>query len=434
MTVRRFHYALLILLNILIYIPALLPAQDSTRTDQPLKEIIIIGNEHTGENVIRRELLVKAGEIPTLEQLNESQRRLLNLSLFNRVEMARVPLDETYDVLIIDVTERLFFYPVPIFSINERDWEKISYGLALVHANFRGQNEKLWAGFWLGYRPGFSLAYSDSWAADSLHLALGLSASRYIYNHRTLDIEEHHLSNQFSIGKWWSLYFLSELALKFENIAVKQENAGLLHSGKRTENQFGIQLGIRHDTRDLYYYPSSGWFNRIYLYQNGLFQDYDNYEQLIVDNRFYLPLGPLILACRYYQNYLFGQVPVYRLNYIGFNERIRGHFYTEKEGRHVNTGSVEIRFPILPIVYYSFNIPPIPERYLKNLKLGLSGCLFMDSGIIWNKADQYGINNFDTGFGLGLHLHLPYVEVFRFDYAFNRKFRGQLILETWIAF
>jgi hypothetical protein len=58
----------------------------------------------------------------------------------------------------------------------------------------------------------------------------------------------------------------------------------------------------------------------------------------------------------------------------------------------------------------------------------------MDSGIIWNGAAQYGISNFETGFGIGLHLHLPYVEVFRFDYAFNREFRGQLILETGIAF
>jgi outer membrane protein assembly factor BamA len=434
MTVRKYLYPLLIWLNMLFFIPVFSVAQDSNAVSKPIKEILIIGNEHTGENVIRRELLVKVGEIPKTEQLDESKRRLQNLYLFNRVELAVVPLDETYDVLIIDVTERLYFYPVPIFSINERDWSKISYGLALVHMNLRGQNERLAAGFWLGYRPGFALNYTDTWAADSLHLTTEFSTSKYTYNHRTLDIEEHHWTNQISAGKWWSLYFLSQLTLKFENIQVDQQYADLMHSGKSGENQLGIELYLRHDTRDLYFYPSSGWFNRIFIYQNGLFQDYDKYEAVTVDNRLYLPVGPLILAGRYYQTYLFGEVPIYRLNYIGFDNRIRGYFYTQAEGRHINIGSIEIRFPIFPIVYYSFTLPPIPEQYLKNLKLGLSGSFFIDTGIIWNKSYQYGISNFITGCGVGLNLHLPYVEIFRFDYAFNHEFRGQLILETGIAF
>ena len=409
-------------------------AQEPLPPVKPIRNIVVVGNTHTGENVIRRELLVREGTVPTTKQLSESQRRLQNLYLFNRVEFTLVPLDENYDALIIDVTERLYFYPAPIFSVNERDWGKLSYGLGLVHANFRGQNEKLWAGFWLGYRPGFALTYDDQWAADSLHLTTGFKSSRNTSNHRTLDFEEQHLANQISVGKWWSLYFATVLTLKFERIHIDPEFTDLMHSGKGTENQLGLELGIRHDTRDLYYYPSAGWFNRIYIYANGLFQNYDKYEQVTLDNRFYRKTGPFIFAFRYYQTYLFGEVPVYRLNYIGFDERIRGHFYTEKEGRNVNTGSVEIRFPIFPVVYYSYDLPPIPPVYLRNLKIGLSGCLFVDSGIIWNQPRQYSLSNFDTGFGLGLQLHLPYVEVVRFDYAFNLDFRGQFIFEVGVAF
>jgi outer membrane protein insertion porin family len=434
MTARKYFYLLVLSLNLLFLLSPVTRAQETSPADKPIKDIIIIGNNHTKEKVIRRELLVKVGTVPTPEQLSESQRRLLNLYLFNRVELTLVPMDEIYNVLIVEVTERIYFYPVPILEINEQDWGKISYGLGLVHANFRGQNEKLWTGFWLGYRPGFSFNYYDSWVADSLHLATGFGTSRYIFNHRTLGIEEHHWVNEISIGKWWSLYFLSELALNFENIKVNQAYAHLMHSGKSVENQVGIQLSFRHDTRDLYYYPSKGWFNRVVLNQNGLFQVHDQYEQLTIDTRNYLSLGPLILAWRYYQTYLFGEVPIYRLNYIGFNERIRGHFYTEREGRNVNIGSMEIRFPILPIVYYSYSLPPIPAEYLKNLKLGLSGCLFIDSGIIWNTAPQYSFSNFDTGFGFGLHIHLPYVEVLRLDYGFNRKFRGQFIVEIGVAY
>jgi outer membrane protein assembly factor BamA len=434
MEVRKKIYSFIIIVNIFLYLSAAVTAQDTTAGNKPIKEIIIVGNKHTKGYVIRRELLVREGLVPTAEQLTVSQSRLENLYLFNRVELTLVPLDETYDVLVIDVTERLYFYPVPIFQINERDWSKISYGLALAHLNFRGKNERISAGIWLGYSPGFSLNYSNPWAADSLHLTTGFSATKYAYSHRTLDFHESHLANQVSIGKWWSYHFLTDIVLKFENIKVEQRYAPLMHSGKDRENQLGIQLGIRHDTRDRYYYPSSGWFNRFFLYENGLFQSYDRYHQLIFDTRYYQPLGSLILAVRAYQNYLLGEVPVYRLNYIGYEERIRGHFYTQQEGRNVNIGSMEIRFPLLPVTYHSYEVPPVPAVYLKNLKFGLSGSLFIDSGIIWDTGNQYSLAHFMTGFGTGLHIHLPYVEIVRFDYAFDLDFNGQFIFEIGVAY
>jgi len=434
MNTQKYIFLLPVYINLLFLFTTITQAQETPPVNKPIKNIIIIGNKHTKENVIRRELLVKEGAVPTSQQLTESQRRLQNLYLFNRVELTLVSMDDTYNALIIAVTERLYLYPVPIFTINEQDWGKISYGLGLEHMNFRGQNERLWAGLWFGYRPGFNWFYRDSWAGDSLHLTTGLGSSRYTFNHRTLDFPERHFANLVSVGKWWSLYFLTELTFNFENIKVDHEYASLMHSGKSSENQIGVQLSVRYDTRDLYYYPSSGWLNMFTIYQNGLFQRFDHYQHLTMDTRYYVPLGSLILAWRFYQTYLFGEAPIYRLNYLGFNERIRGHFYTEKEGRNINVGNMEIRFPILPIVYYSYSLPIIPDEYLKNLKFGLSGCLFIDSGIIWNTAPQYSFSNFDTGFGIGLHIHLPYVEVMRLDYGFNRELSGQFIIEVGVAF
>ena len=80
------------------------------------------------------------------------------------------------------------------------------------------------------------------------------------------------------------------------------------------------------------------------------------------------------------------------------------------------------------------NLPMIPVQYSSNLKLGLNAGIFVDSGIVWNNPEEYSINNFHTGFGFGLHLLLPYVEVFRVDYGFNRDLEGQFILEVGIAF
>ena len=105
-------------------------------TEKTLQNIIIIGNKITKDNVILRELVIFKGDVPTQSLLQESQQRLMNLFLFNRVKMDLYPHDEKSVILIIEVTEKLYFYPVPILTIRERDWSKWSYGLSVTNSNF----------------------------------------------------------------------------------------------------------------------------------------------------------------------------------------------------------------------------------------------------------------------------------------------------------
>jgi outer membrane protein assembly factor BamA len=376
---------------ILLSYQVILFAQDSTA--KRIQNIIIIGNEITKDNVILRELVIHKGDIPAESKLQESQERLMNL------------------------------------------WTKWSYGLSMVNSNFRGQNEKFWAGVWFGYRPGFGIRYTDPWAGDSLHLNTGFSMQKTNFNHRNIqDMEERHLLGRISVGKWWNRIFNTGLTFHFDRIKVASEFQNLMRSGNTTEYTFGLELSFRYDTRDLYSYPSTGWLNVIRFFKYGFFEDYNNYENIALDLRKYFSIGPIILAGRFYQNSLFGEIPIYRLNYIGFEERIRGYFYKVWTGTHVQMGSIETRFPIIPIRYLSLDLPIIPSQYLQNLKIGLSGAFFIDTGIVWVMADDYTKDNFNTGFGFGFHIHLPYVEVFRVDIGFDGDLNSQLIFEVGVVF
>ena len=422
------------LLVLLLVFASTARADESVRINLPVSEIIIIGNELTGTNVIRRELLFTEGDTINAFLLERSRQRILNLYLFNRVEMMPIPQEDKKLLLLIEVTERLYFYPVPILTMRERDWKKWSYGASLVHSNFRGQNERLWAGIWFGYRPGFGVSYTDPWLGDSLHLTTSFMLNKTTYNHRTLDFEEKHLIGNFSLGKWWGLHFKTELALNVDRISVDDSATIYMKSGEKKELLIGLQAAIRYDTRDLYSYPSQGWLGQLSIFRSGFFSDYNHYWQFSLDLRTYKRIGPLIAALRAYQTYLSGDVPVFRLNYLGFEERVRGHFFTQMEGRNINLGSVEIRFPLIPVKYFSLRLPPVPDNYLHNLKIGLSAGLFADAGIIWNDPGDYNMQNVLTGFGAGLHFHMPYIEIFRIDYAFNTHFQGQIIVEVGVSF
>ena len=105
-------------------------AQERIPLNKRVTDIVVIGNDHTKENVIIRELLFNEGDTLTWFLLDRSRQRVLNLHLFNQVEMQVYPKENDELLLIIDVTERLYFYPVPILTMRERDWSKWSYGLS----------------------------------------------------------------------------------------------------------------------------------------------------------------------------------------------------------------------------------------------------------------------------------------------------------------
>ncbi len=428
-------YLLSKLLIFLLFVSTVLTDNIVAQANDPgrISQIVIMGNEVTDENVILRELLVKKGEIANDTLIAESKKRLQNLLLFNRVELTLLPQENNF-ILLIEVTERLYIYPLPIFTLHDRDWEKISYGLSLSHLNFRGQNEKLRTALWFGYRSGYAVSYSDQWAGDSLHFTTYFNIGKYVLDHRILGFEERHIASSAAVGKWWNYNFKTELLLLFDHLNVDDVIADSLHSKKSSEDIWGLRLYLRYDTRDLYAYPSSGWLNFLQITKYGILQEFNNYWKLYLDVRNYLDLGFFTLATRLNQNYLFGQIPIYRSNYIGFSERIRGHFFDVYQGNHVHTGSIEIRFPILPVQYFSFDSMIIPDAYLRNLKFGINVGFFVDTGIIWSKSYEYSINNFHTGFGAGLHFRIPYVEVLRLDYGFNRDFEGQIIFEIGNSF
>lgn len=393
-----------------------------------ITNIEIIGNEVTDSNVILRELLVKTGDIPDPELLDQSKKRLENLLLFNRVELTLLPSGDDH-VLIVEVTERLYIFPFPIFSIHDRDWDKLSYGVSLAHLNFRGQNEQLKLAFWFGYQPGYTLSFSDQWAGDSLHLTTNFDIMKYTTSNKSLEFNENHFAIRAAVGKWWNYHFKTEFYLVYDQIKVASRFSDYLYSGNNSEKNITAGLFIRYDTRDLYAYPSTGWYNAVYISKNGLNQKFNNYWQLVLDTRRYISINKIILAARVNQNYQFGDVPIYRRNYIGFDERIRGRFFEVFEGRQIQTANLEMRFPLLPVQYNTYPLPGIPEMYTRDLKFGISGHIFADAGIIWNHAYQYNSNNLLTGFGTGIYIHLPYIEVFRIDFGLDTNLNGQFIFE-----
>src|SRR6267142_5477410 len=124
---------------------------DSSRV-LTVNRIIIIGNKVTKEWIISRELTLKTGDTISLKRLKHEllwdKRKIYNLRLFHTVSVRSLELSNNVIDLLVEVAERWYTFPIPIFELSDRnfsewwqnynhDLSRINYGVNLTRYNFR---------------------------------------------------------------------------------------------------------------------------------------------------------------------------------------------------------------------------------------------------------------------------------------------------------
>lgn len=402
-----------------------------------VSEIMFNGNKVTRKETLLREMVLKPGDVYSDSLRRVCEQRIYNLQLFNHVEIIPIP-DHNRVALWVNVTERLYFYPIPVVRLEDRDWSKISYGLGLVHTNFRGLNEYVVTELVFGNRPGYAFQYYNPWIGDRQRYTFGMQVRSYsLKSYYSLlnpisDFNEQRFRARFSLGRYWGLYFSLSASVGYEKITADKQARHLLNNPSG-DDVWGMGLTAQYDSRDLKQYPSSGLFVNATLFRLGLFNNANDVNSYQLDMRYYRPLGRFTLAGRLYHSASLGDVPFYQLSYLGFAERIRGHFNDVYEGTRVALAAFEFRFPIVPL--FRMSLPPtfMGASATQNLRFGMNGALFLDSGQVWSGERPFDGAAMQTGFGVGLHIRVPYVEVLRLELAFDTQFNHELIIEAKTA-
>ena len=138
-----------------------------------VEKIVIIGNKVTKNSIISRELVFDEGDtVPSAilkDAVQRSKENLLNTSLFNFVEITTQAIDIGKVYVIIELSERWYIFPVPIFEVVDRnfnewwlrkDFSRTNYGVFLNWDNFRGRKENVRLLVRFGYSQRLSLNYA----------------------------------------------------------------------------------------------------------------------------------------------------------------------------------------------------------------------------------------------------------------------------------
>jgi outer membrane protein insertion porin family len=413
---------------------------DSSSADAASNKILTIliqGNEKTKEEIILREMKLKVGDEYSDEDAERDQLRILNLGIFNRVEIDPVPTNSGV-ILLVTVTEMWYIFPYPIIFRNERSWSRISVGAGLLYNNFRGRREVIDFSFWLGFNPSVRLTYTNPWIFGKLKFYTSVSVfARKIRNQtftvRDSSVTENQIGFNWRIGKRFGHYTYLDGNIGYKQLTFASGVTGqtLSPSGKDRLPQFG--LSFTYDSRDLWEYPHRGNYINLWLQKTG-FGGAVDYIRYGSDLRTYLPLGPTTLAFRTATNLSTGTIPIYDQVHFGFLTRIRGHFNERRFGENLLIGSAEFRFPILKISYHNWGPFQSMGRYGTDFRFGISGGLFVDTGALWFQNDELTTDKFISGWGAGLHFFLPYQNLLRVEYGFDENWDGQLIIDLFVWF
>ncbi|MCO6500504.1 MAG: hypothetical protein J5I47_09035 [Vicingus serpentipes] len=441
----------------------LLIAQQTTGVNY-VSEIKIIGNKTTKDKIIIRELPFNQGdtlrETELTKQLERAKSNLLNTLLFNFVTVEPVYFDSLHIAIYITVEERWYWWPIPIFEVQEnnfntwwinKDFDRANYGMFIAKENFRGRKERIAFKFQKGYTEQIGFKYANPYINKNRTQGFTIS-SIYSRNH---EINYNTTANKIDFFKSEKPYIREEFASQFSyefrpklynihrflidyhhvNLAdsVLFFNENYLSNGKTNSQFLSLQYFLSRDKRNFKSYPTKGYFYSFQLKQDGLgfFDSGINSFYSAVDYRKFLQLTEhLFWSNSIRGKYSFSTAPYYLRSGLGFGSNlVRGYELYVINGDHYGLFKSQLRYAILPNKV--FNVNPIPFDEFNKIPLSIYAGLYFDAGYVDSpstKNNNFLTNSMLYGGGIALDFVSYYDIVFRIEYSINRMKEHGLFL------
>jgi len=396
----------------------------------------IVGNKSVDEHIIRRQLTFKPGELYQRSVVQDSQRRLYGLELFQFANVEALNQELQPDAVPIRVTVAEGNHQRMNFGVGYGTEEKARVDAEYHHVNFLGGARSAgahvrWSSLDRGarldfnqpffFRPHFSLGVEgQQWYTYTPAYRSTVSGGKLTLTHR----QNEHTSWAVSITSEHDSSLITEDA--FKNDALRNYFIALgLDPTTREQNGTLNALGFdfQHSTADNLLNAHRGYQLALHAEEAGrLVPGSFNYYAVSADGRHYLPITDKIVFASRLQ---FGNirpvgneptnVPFAKKYFLGGATSIRGW------GRY-EVGPLVDGQPVGGNSMIAFS-----EELRATLRGNLGGVVFLDGGNVW--ADSFGFKFGDLRYaiGPGLRYQTP-VGPIRFDVGYQLNPTPELIV------
>ncbi|HDO26672.1 MAG TPA: hypothetical protein ENH02_01015 [Bacteroidetes bacterium] len=452
-----------ILLGILFLVEVALAQKVSINTYIPglpgdslvtIGSLTMEGNKITQDKIILREIEFKPGDVLSIATLDslmvKSRQNLLNRSLFNFVSITKTPDNGKYDIRV-NVVERWYIWPIPVITFADRnvnvwwqdkDFNRLNYGIDLQINNFRGRMEDLHFYLQGGYDKVFALRWDIPYLTKKQFFGMGfyggIQLNREVaYATENDDLVYYKTNDGFAQERGFGevdltfrpkYNYLHTLTFGYDHYFFEDTLLNL-NPGFANRNEYNI-LSIsylyKQDFRDYKPYPLIGYYfdAGFVKYGMGLIPDqvnslvvtfvFDQYVQLY--KRWYF-------AYDFTASFTSNELPYFLTTGLGYRGlEIRGYEFNIVSGQDFGLFKSNLKFEIIPRTVKRI-------KWIKTEKFGkifyaLYANLFFDAGYA-NAPDFYETNHLANqllwGTGVGIDFITYYDLVFRFEYSINKQ-------------
>lgn len=450
---RKVGYLLFSLTFLLIGINA--EAQSDTAAVS-VTDIVYVGLKKTKSFILEREVTVKVGESYKIDFLKQeaeqSKSNIFNTGLFNTVKVDIIPLEGKSVMLIFEVTERFYTYPIPVFKFEEPnlstwfkngEWDRTSYGMMLVQKNVRGRDETLVLEVQAGFTKRYGIIYDVPYINKSRTLgarfnffySLNKDVPYQTYDNERIfyddisDVRQEYDANikltyrpkTYGSLRWGAYY--KELII---NDSLSALNPEYIISDNNTSKFFQLRLGYKWSKTDNRGYPLLGSTYEVKANQYGLgiVSNQVNLFTLEGEIKKYWQLRPKL----WFQTGVWGKYSLYdEMPYslqegLGYGDNyVRGFEFYVIDAQHYVYSRNNIRIPLLR--NKEFNVPIIKMEQFKKLPYAFYFNVYADVGYAVDDLYRFSsvANQTLFGSGVGIDLITAYDRAMRFEYSFNNQ-------------
>lgn len=388
-------------------------------------DVRIEGHKKTKDYVVRRYITVKPGELLDVNKLREDQRKLVNLGIFESIDIKLDVADDDDAYIVTYVLKEARTGSAGIGAGYSSAEKFIGY-IEVTESNFLGRLQTVNVNWQFGKgRSSYTLGFYDPWI-DAKQTSFGINLynrtqtvtrkwddEKFQWKEGTPPAEirynELRRGGNISIGRPLKQDLRLSLSLRIDGTSlIPMPQEGKTEAGWAWipgQNPSGdtrsLTLSLTGDTRDHYMNPTKGLYWRASAETaGGLLGGSYTFSKFQGECSGYREVRPdQVLAIRLSGGLSTGELPLHEQYRLGGAETLRGYDYGEYYGDNMLLANAEYRFRIFK---------------------GVQGVVFVDTGTTWLKEQQINAAGLSTGAGLGVRVETP-IGMLRVDYGFGKQ-------------
>jgi len=420
-----------------------------------VKEVKVIGNKTTKTSIMLREIpfsiydTIQAKNL--ISELERVKNNLLNTSLFNFVTVDPVYFDDQNISIFITVEERWYWWPIPIFEIQEsnfntwwldKDLDKANYGLFLSKQNFRGRKETLSFILQGGYTEKAGVQYVAPYVnkkkTNGLNGQFSYSRNReisYAVSNNVRDFlrsEDKYIQKEINSTIGYELrpklYNKYNFNIGYSDVSVSDSllyfNDNYLFNGENQMRYFSLNYSFKWDKRDVKNYPTVGSYFDFKLFKDGLgiLSGLNSFFMTSHLKKFWQLSERFYFASSIKTKFTVNESPYYlQGGFVFGNDLVRGYELYVVNGENYGLTKLQLRYSVLKNKV--FNVRAIQFEQFKRIPLNIYLGAYFDAGYANLKNNQHNNTLSNTvlcGGGVSLDFVSYYDLVLRVEYSINR--------------